>query len=330
MTSKAPVVFIVFNRPKQTELSFQKIREYQPKELFIIADGPRDNNIDDIAKCKEVKEIIINNIDWDCKVHYDFSKINLSSPVRIRGGLHNVFAKVDRAIILEDDCDANADFFIFCETLLEIYKDEERIWTITGDNFQLGRVRGDASYYFSKYFHCWGWATWARTWNTAKRENLSFWPSLKNSNEWCLIHPNKIERKYWSNIFEDMYKGNIDHWAYWFAASTMKNRGLTATPNRNLVTNQGFGPGATNTHFEEDIPGLESHPIGKLTHPKLIKQDFKADDFVFKYHYGGNANFTYRKIIRAIGLEPFGRRALNYFRITKLFRKNMRVFTNKY
>ena len=319
MTSKAPVVFIVFNRPKQTALSFQKIRQYQPKELFIIADGPRDNCPEDISNCEKVKEIINNNIDWNCKVHNDFSKENLSSPVRIRGGLHSVFEKVDRAIILEDDCDANADFFIFCETLLEIYKDEEKIWTITGDNFQSGRVRGDASYYFSKYFHCWGWATWSRSWNTARRENLSFWPSLKNSEDWRHIHPNKLEREYWSNIFEDMYQGNIDHWAYWFAASNLNNRGLTATPNKNLVTNQGFGPSATNTLFDVEIPGQKSHPIGELIHPEYIKQDFVADDFVYKYHYGGNINFTYRKILRAIGIEAFVKRVLKYFRSLGLF-----------
>ncbi len=35
---------------------------------------------------------------------------------------------------------------------------------ISGDNFQFERRYNDHSYYFSRYFHCWGWASWQRAW----------------------------------------------------------------------------------------------------------------------------------------------------------------------
>ena len=35
---------------------------------------------------------------------------------------------------------------------------------IGGVNFQNGKWRGQGSYYFSKYAHIWGWATWRRAW----------------------------------------------------------------------------------------------------------------------------------------------------------------------
>ena len=316
MKVKAPVVFIIFNRPNHTRDSFEKIRQYQPKELFIVSDGPRSTHPEDVKKCQEVKDIVAN-IDWQCEVHQNYSPTNLNSATRIRSGLNWVFEQVDRAIILEDDCVANSDFFYFCESLLELYKNEEKVWTITGDNFQSGNKRGHSSYYFSKFSHCWGWATWARAWNTAKKENLSFWPVLKDSKKWKSIHPNTNERLYWSAVNTDMYARKVDYWDYWFTASMMNNLGLTATPNVNLVTNKGFGPNATNTIFEKDMPGLESHSIGKLIHPNIIKQDLKADDFVYKYHYGGNANFIYRRILRFLKIESYARNIYSFFKNLK-------------
>ena len=53
---------------------------------------------------------------------------------RIVSGLDWVFSRVDRAIILEDDCLAHPDFFRFCEELLTRYEDNERIMQICGTN----------------------------------------------------------------------------------------------------------------------------------------------------------------------------------------------------
>ena len=44
------------------------------------------------------------------------------------------------------------------------YKDDLKIFSITGNNFQNNIARGKGSYYVSKYMHCWGWATWRRAW----------------------------------------------------------------------------------------------------------------------------------------------------------------------
>ena len=34
MANKAPVVLIIFNRPELLKKTFEKVRQYQPKELF--------------------------------------------------------------------------------------------------------------------------------------------------------------------------------------------------------------------------------------------------------------------------------------------------------
>ena len=44
-------------------------------------------------------------------------------------GFSWVFEKEEQAIILEDDCIPNLDFFRYCDEMLEKYKDDERALT---------------------------------------------------------------------------------------------------------------------------------------------------------------------------------------------------------
>ncbi len=161
MSLETPVAFIIFKRHDLTERVFQAIREAKPKKLLVIADGPRFP--EEAAKCQKTRDII-QQVDWDCEVLKNYSEVNLGCRQRISSGLDWVFSQVEEAIILEDDCVPAPSFFSFCQTLLDYYRDDNRIMVISGDNFQDGQSRTDYSYYFSRYNHCWGWATWHRAW----------------------------------------------------------------------------------------------------------------------------------------------------------------------
>lgn len=130
-----PIAYIIFNRPRHTRETFAAIRAQQPAKLFIIADGPRPGHPTDAERCREVQEIV-EQIDWPCEVYRNYADENLGLKRRVSSGLDWVFEKVDRVIVLEDDCLPHPDFFGFCETLLERYENDERVWVITGNNFQ--------------------------------------------------------------------------------------------------------------------------------------------------------------------------------------------------
>lgn len=282
-----PIAYIVFNRPQHTHVSFDRIRAQRPTDLFVIADGPRPGHATDADRCTEVREIV-GQIDWDCRTHLDFAPSNLGLKQRIVSGLNEVFDQVDEAIILEDDCVPHDDFFEFCTSMLDRYADDERIAAVTGDNFQNGQVRGDGSYYFSKYNHCWGWATWARAWRH-NDPDMSFWPSWRSSESWRAACPDPVERAYWNRIFDRVAADQISTWDYTWTASTWRNGGLTVTPNANLVANIGFGPDATNTTALQEETGLVAAPLGEIRHPSSSDVDEVADAYVFDHHYGGLA-----------------------------------------
>lgn len=50
-------------------------------------------------------------------------------------GFSWVFEKEEQAIILEDDCIPNLDFFRYCDEMLEKYKDDERVMMVSGSNY---------------------------------------------------------------------------------------------------------------------------------------------------------------------------------------------------
>ncbi len=284
--TQTPIAYIIFNRPQHTTQTFAAIRAQKPSQLFIIADGPRPDHPTDADRCKAVRAIV-EQIDWPCEVHRNYADANLGLKRRVSSGLDWVFSQVERAIVLEDDCLPHPDFFRFCDELLERYADDDRVAVITGNNFQDGQKRGDASYYFSKYNHCWGWATWRKAW-LHYQGDLPFWPEWQSSEAWHRLTPDSVERRYWNKIFERVRAKQIDSWAYPWTASVWFKGGLTATPNVNLVSNIGFGAESTHTaSADSPLADMATNSLGNITHPRSVLQDVVADHFVFDNVFGG-------------------------------------------
>ena len=200
-----PVLLMLFNRPEITRQLFEKIRQVRPTKLFVAANGHRPGVSADIELCKAVRKIF-DEIDWKCELHTNFPEVNVNMHIRWYATLDWFFESVDGGIILEDDCIPDLSFFSYCTELLEKYKDNPKIMHINGSNFQFGRRRGDASYYFSEYTCSWGWATWRRAWNKYDYKMSSFL-EFKKKNIIDETFADKGERKYWMNYLEKSYLG---------------------------------------------------------------------------------------------------------------------------
>lgn len=297
-----PVALLVFNRPHTTEQVFKEIRNAKPPMLLVIADGPRTDRKEEAEKCAAVRAIV-EQVDWDCQVLKNYSDTNLGCRKRVSSGLDWVFSRVDEAIILEDDCVPHPTFFHFCQELLERYRADERVMTISGNNFQYGRRRTKYSYYFSRYAHLWGWATWRRAWNSYDVD-MKMWQEIRDGS-WLFdilgsTRPEirdgqyqiDIKRsirtvQYWHSIFEHTYKGRIDTWDYQLLFASWLQNGLHILPNINLVSNIGFGLEATHTKVISHCANLPIIAMEyPLNHPPFVIRDSWADDFSQATHFG--------------------------------------------
>jgi hypothetical protein len=285
-----PVAIFNFNRPHLTRQVFEVVRQVKPARLLLVADGPRADRPDDARLCAEVRAIF-DEIDWECDVLRNFSDINLGSFKRNSSGLDWVFDTVEEAIILEDDCMPSLSFFSYCKELLERYRNNTRIGVISGDCFVPPRGdQGHASYFFSVYALTWGWATWRRVWKQVDL-SMSWWKPESGRNLLKSVHSDSTEWRYWYDIYKSIRMGlRRNAWDYQLILSCFRLSQICVVPTVNLVTNIGFGEGATHCVGNEsplaNIPNKEMN--FPLRHPVSIERNEEMDHAIFRIRMMGN------------------------------------------
>jgi hypothetical protein len=277
---ETPVLFLIFNRPDTTQRVFQAIREAKPKQLFIAADGPRENVPSDKENAL-LTRAITDSVDWPCEVKTLYRSQNLGCRSAVSSGISWFFSEVEEGIVLEDDCLSHPDFFYFAQEMLIRYRNSPQVMHISGGNFQFGQTRGDASYYFSRIAHIWGWASWRRAWNTYDVDMKDYPEFLIQNRKHSFFADRKAER-YWLFHFNRMYK-KAGTWDYQWSYAIMKNHGYCIIPNVNLISNIGFGESATHAHKKSDpVANMEVFPIKTIVHPDKIEYNEEADRYTLE------------------------------------------------
>ena len=288
---KVPVAFFVFNRPETTSRVFEVIRRVQPTQLFVIADGPRSNRSGEQDLCDEVRHIF-KNVDWPCELKLRFLDENLGCRRGVTEGINWVFEQVDQAIILEDDCVPDLSFFPFCEELLERYADDPNIGMVSGDNFQNGVYKTADSYYFSRFCHIWGWATWRRAWKKMD-VNMTTWPEIRKTKWLAETIGRGPQKHFWSTWFDDAFRGDAGAMKTWDVAwtySCWRHEMRCIIPELNLVKNIGFGINSTHTREGSKWETMYASTIlFPLRHPDRKSCFVLADTYTgIKQYYGSS------------------------------------------
>jgi len=267
-----PVVFIIFNRPDDAVKVFEQIALAQPRRLFVIADGPR--NDDEAARCAATRAII-DRVDWECDVRTNFSDSNMGCRRRIMSGLDWVFDQVDEVIILEDDCVPDQSFFPYCDAMLERYRDDTRFMMVCGTNYLKDKLDIPETYTYSQFFAVWGWATWKRAWKLYDRD-MEFWPRYRDSGQLSGIYPSERVCKWLTWMFDHIHQ--MDSWATPWTYTCMFNNALSIVPRVNLISNIGI----EGAHFRAANHEYLSMPTFSLnttaiTHPTQVFPDQRYD-----------------------------------------------------
>ena len=267
-----PVAIVVFNRPDRAEELYRVLKKIQPEKLYIISDGPRNQ---DEAEIVEKVRQVFEKIDWKCDIQKNYSKVNLGCDERIITGLDWVFETATAAIILEDDCYPDESFFPFCNELLEKYEKNNSISYISGTNIaDISKISD--SYYFSYRSSNWGWATWADRWKSFDR-SLDTWNCVRNSNVIYELYPPKIANQITDEIVRNFEKEPYPWDFLWWVDSLSKKR-LSITPKKNLILNNGFASNATHTMEKPFFYNVEKHKMEfPMNHPAKVCRNEKME-----------------------------------------------------
>ena len=113
--------------------------------------------------------------------------------------------------------------------------------------------------------------------------------------------------RYWTGVFNSTHAGEVDTWDYQLLFGNFLHGTLAAIPEQNLVTNVGFGAGATHTHSANDpFANMQALPLPfPLRHPAKVDANREADRFLqrtcFTPSFRERLAYRVRKLLRALG-----------------------------
>ncbi|WP_294504324.1 hypothetical protein [uncultured Victivallis sp.] len=292
---QTPILLILFNRPEMAERVFERIRAVHPSKLFFACDGPRKDHSGEWERMRQSRALA-SAVDWECEVKTRFLDTNTGCRSAVPSAISWFFSEVEEGIVFEEDCLPDPTFFRFCGEMLERYRDDKRIMNISGVNSLLSKPKLSESYYFSRYPHIWGWATWRRAWHCYSPQMEDF-PDFVRSGALSATFPDRTERKRWTEILEKVYRGDpaFNTWDAQWSYAHFKNHALSITPRHNLVINIGCTPDAMHT-ADSPFARIPAIPMEfPLCHPNFIVPNMKLDAETFREDY---ANPFHRRLGR--------------------------------
>lgn len=303
-----PIAYIAYNRFNQTKKTFQIIKKIKPSKLVVILDGPKNHH--DKKKCYLVQKFLKSQINWKPKLNFLISKSNKGLEKNIIQGLNFVFKKYSKAVIVEDDCDLDVSFFSFAEKVLHKFKNNKKIFGVTSQTFLDKKINN--TYYYSKYAHCWGWATWANRWN-------KFDPKMKFRNQkskkefwrnYNCDYIDEFEKMYWERIYSEIKKNRIKSWNYRWQFNIWHKKGFFIHPSKNLVHNIGIDNNGTNTKKSARKKLSIKKTSLKYKKLNLIKEENVYDSEIFDKVYFSYKFFVKYYLLKTIFLIFFNKKYL--------------------
>ncbi len=276
---KTPVLFLIYNRPEYTRQVFESIRKAKPEKLFISADGPKSTRKGDDVKCEETRKIV-KELDWPCEVYTNFSAENLGCRLGVTKGINWFFENVEEGIILEDDCLPAKSFFEYCENMLTLYRENQKIMMISGSNPATAIADMESDYFFSRFYHVWGWATWKRAWSKMDI-NLLEWPKYKKENFLDQFYRySEKNKKFTEKMFDQVRDQRSSVWAIQWSYSCLINHGLAILPKYNLVSNIGL-LGDHSMNPDQLFLKIKDIDFNNLSHPETIDVQENVEVLLF-------------------------------------------------
>ena len=272
------VAIVFFNRPDTLNKVFESVRKARPSTLFLIPDGPRENNQEDAVKVRECRSIV-SGVDWPCNVTEIYRQENRGVAHNIYSGISEAFEKVEKLVIIEDDIVIDQSFLPFCKELLDKYEHDERVFAITGMNHMVQYDSCPYSYFFSDIGSCWGWATWKRSW-----DKMEFTGDFLEDDYavGCFLNSSVRTKRLRSSIIKESKKRRllqsqnkrVTGWAHQFMISQYMNSGWWIVPKVNLITNIGLSEDSV--HAASSLK-LIPKKLQKVFYAKTIPLSFPLD-----------------------------------------------------
>lgn len=282
MGDYAPICLFVYNREQETIKTIEALKKNflaKESDLIVFSDGPKNNNVS-----KDVLElrVFLKSIKGFKSVTIKEAEKNKGLANSIIEGVSLVLDKYGRVIVLEDDLVTTPNFLNFMNQALEFYKNERKIFSISGFTMDLNALKNyEDDFYLGLRASSWGWGTWKDRWNEIDWE-VKDYDKFKNN-----IFLNYKFMKGGSDMPQMLKKqmlNKIDSWAIRWCYHQFKYDLLTVFPAKSKIINIGFGLNATHTRKKQSRfePKMDNgkqktfHFKVNLVRNKKLEKDFRG------------------------------------------------------
>ena len=285
----APVVVFVYNRPEHTRKTIEalsKNRLADKSEVYIFSDGPKNEK--SIAQVERVRDYIhsLVNSNVFASLYIEEADSNRGLANSVISGVSQVIKKHGKVIVLEDDLISSPDFLEYMNDGLEYYKDNKKIWSISGYTFNMDIPKDYKRDIYFSYRGCsGGYGTWLDRWEKVDWTVEDF--------KW--FDRDRKQRKKFNrggldlaNMLENQMAGKIDSWAVRWCYAQSKTDMYTIYPVRSRIKNIGFDGSGThsgvNTKYDVELDNNGKCLFDNLGFDKRIVK-------MFKKHFMGNIEY---------------------------------------
>jgi hypothetical protein len=297
--SDTPLLLLAWRRPHTLRQVIDAIRPLRPRFLYVACDGPNPQRPGEHEKVAATRHLIDQAIDWPCRIEKLYSDINQGCRLGVSRAISWFFENEEEGIILEDDCVPLPEFLPFCTTLLERYRHDSRVASIGGHN-PVTTISRTTDLVFTRYFECWGWATWRRAWKLYD-DNMKILGLHEQQSRMNSLFSTPEEVEHWKRKAHQLIETDSpSSWAYRFQLCSQAHNTVHAISLQSLVVNVGFD--SDGTHCAETL-GIESQPGNQASRRnprKGINHDFSSEpttlpDREFDFAYAALHGIQFRR-----------------------------------
>jgi hypothetical protein len=237
----APIILFTYNRLWHTEQTINALKSnFLAKDSTLIIFSDASKNEEDKNKVTQVRNYI-KSIEGFAKVEVVEQIENKGLANSIISGVSQVVAEFGNVIVLEDDMITSPYFITYMNEGLDLYENVAEVGCIHGYRYPIGKL---SEPFFLKGADCWGWGTWASSWELFNSDGAYL---LKRLIESKLIYDFNMEGSYpYSSMLEDQINGKNDSWAIRWRASMFLADKYCLYYNESLINN--IGNDSSGTH----------------------------------------------------------------------------------
>lgn len=250
---QTPLALVIYKRTDKLSRVIEALSEFEFEQVFIIADGPKDDaEMDSVGRARSISESIRAS-----KITRVYRSNNIGLKRNIYTGVGEAFKTVDRLIVLEDDCVPSADFINLCESLGDLVQSENSVFCGHVSMPRLMRTR----LWRSSRFSSWGWMTSKEVWMRFQESSYieasgrDLLKDTKAIRELPLVARWEVRR-----LLLNLEQSSS--WAVPFGSFCRATGIKSLKPSQTLIQNIGFDSDATHTG---GFGSLSNRPSSKRT-----------------------------------------------------------------